>query len=97
MATGNATATGTWRLYQPDGSLSAEGQAPVAALQAMHSQLRSGLTLDLATATTALQSGKVPVICRTRPIYWLQPAKPVGRGRLARRPRGQQETALKLS
>nr|WP_249290634.1 hypothetical protein [Mobiluncus mulieris] len=70
--TGNATATGTWRLYQPDGSLSAEGRAPVAALQAMHSQLRSGLTLDLATATTALQSGKVPVIMPDK-TYLLAP------------------------
>lgn len=53
---------GTWRLYNPDGSVNAEGQAPLAALQAMHSQLRQGLTLDITAATKALQSGKVSAI-----------------------------------
>lgn len=53
---------GAWRLYHPDGTPAEQGRAPMVALQALHSQLRAGLTLDLANATKALQSGKVPVV-----------------------------------
>lgn len=72
---GAPTSTGTWRLYSPDGSLSAEGSAPLAALQAMHTQLRSGLTLDLATATAALQSGKIPVIMPDKTYFLAAPSE----------------------
>lgn len=75
VPSGSAPATGTWRLYSPDGSLSAEGSAPLVALQAMHTQLRAGLTLDLATATAALQSGKIPVIMPDKTYFLAAPGE----------------------
>lgn len=60
---------GSWKLYNPDGTVSAQGQAPVVALQAMHAQLRNGLPLDLTAAANALKSGRVPVIMKDRTYF----------------------------
>lgn len=55
-----------WQIFNPDGTPSASGKAPKAAVQAMHTQLRAGLPLDTTAATAAMQSGKVPAIMPDR-------------------------------
>ena len=55
-----------WVLYKADGGIQSQGKAPRIVVQAMHTQLREGLFLDLTAAARVMQSQKVPAIMPDR-------------------------------
>lgn len=58
----NASNQAQWKVLKSDGSVEAEGSAPAAAVQALHSQLRAGNFVDGASAAAALQSSQALAI-----------------------------------